>query len=485
MRFSDNMTKTMANKRRESGVSLVLLAVAIGVYLPAARAQQQTTSVQTRVDVRADATYSKSPPSGGSLGKELALSVVPSWQIASKGAETQIDGNWQFSIVDYLRNKQPDRVLPSGRLNARRLLGDAGFGIGATVTAAQVAATPDGSPLAGTTTGDTYTNTTYRLNPFWERDLDGLTHVRANLDRSIQHTTQLNSRLAPRDDWHLRDDGLHLTRRAAPLGYEIDYRLKEDRIAGAADPALYTHAARYTAIYALTPEFNAGLILGRANVRIGTNALSETVRGGQFQWRPTERSLIQTEVTDRFYGRAWKGEITHRLRWLTLSLTADREETTSAQQNELPSTGIKTADIYSVTAQLKQSVAGRTTFTGRRNVLNFAGGMVRTSPLTIRDVAAPGPTTTQYYLDCNLDHRLTPFSTLSAGLRWSRLRTFQPISPEPTLSRDFSWRASVNTVLTPNTNATLGFRRLLAHNHNPLPTSNDESGAFVGLGHRF
>jgi hypothetical protein len=482
--FADMIANIAIAKTAAKGHRLSWLATAVACCVTAASAQEAirpTTTFQSRVDVEMEATESKSPSSGVLPGKDIALSVTPSWIIDSKGADTRIQGNWQFKFVDYLRDKQPDRVLPSGRIDARRMLGDKGLGIDGSLTASQVKNTPG---TTASSSANYYTDTVYRLSPFWERDLDNVTRIEARLDRRIKHSSQLLANLAPRQDWHTREDGLKLTQRPTPFGYEVDYTLSEDRLADEADPALRKHQILYTALLAPSPEVNVGLTVGYARIRIGDDALSEAVHGARLLWRPTERSLVKAEVTDRFFGRSWKADISHRLRWLTFGFTTEREETTSADANQTPTT-IQTNDVYSVTAQLRQANAARIVLMGRRNLLTFTGGVVRTSPLTIPGTAiAPSALdTSERYVSGQLNHRLTPFTTLIADLRLSRTRTAQAALAVVPVSRQWTWRTAVNTSLSSDTNATVGLRR--QHTTNSTTPSNDETAAFVGLGHRF
>ncbi|MGC4060616.1 MAG: TIGR03016 family PEP-CTERM system-associated outer membrane protein [Aquabacterium sp.] len=513
------------------GARLVLSVSLAGLIAPAWAQSQPNTRFQAQVDVQAYATQSTNPPAGTTKDKDLILTATPSFKVYAKGANTQIDGQWQWSAINYVRNSQPDRILPSGALNLHSLAGRSGFGLDASVAAQQVKSTSLGRQSDTPTTLDSYTDTNYRLSPFFDKELDSLTRASLRLDRSLLHSSQVDTNLVARPDSHVRNDAIKLDRQPTPLGYGLEWHQQETKVSGQQDPSLDETLGRATARYAPTPEVSMGLSLGRGRDRIGAQSLNETTHGVQGQWRPTERSLLKGEVEDRYFGRSWKAEASHRTPWIALGLNAERDSSTYAQtignlnrgggtlsglydallttritdpvarrqavddmmaRRNLSSQVSTSGDVYDVAAQLRTSTSGRMALMGRRDIVTFAAGLTRTAPLMSDTSAATAltstPRTKEYFFDAQLNHQLTLRSSVATGLRWTRASSTPADSAAATangtmLSRDFTWRASFNTTLSPETTATMGVKRQLTHN--PSTTSNDESAMFVGLGHRF
>jgi uncharacterized protein (PEP-CTERM system associated) len=520
----------MAFKHHKSSVCAILLMGILAGISSDVRAQNLPNNrAQATLGVQAFASHTASAQPGVKSGDELVLSATPEFSVYSRGAHTAIDTQWQFNFLDYAHNTQPDRVLPNGKLNLHVFASKGGPGIDLSVEASQVKSTASATTSVTPDTRNSYTNATYRISPYIERDLNNQTQVSARIERQLLHTTQLSSTLAPRPDTLSRNENFKLIRRPTPLGYGLEWHQQETRVSGTTAPSLDERINKASALYAPAADITLGLSVGRGHNLIGTQTVTETTHGWQAQWRPSERSMLKGEVEDRHFGRSWLTEISHRSPWLALGLNSERSVTTYAAttgnnntalrgmydallttripdpaerrqavddmiaRRNLASQATPAGDTYDVAAQVRQATTGRVALMGRRDIVSFVGGLVRTSPLASPNETDPalsgatgpglGASTKQYYLDTQLNHQLTPSSTISTGLRWSRVWTTQPGAAEPVLSRDFSWRAAFNTTLTAQTTASMGFNRQITHN--PSTTTSDESAMFVGLGHRF
>jgi uncharacterized protein (PEP-CTERM system associated) len=520
----------MATKHHKSSVSLLLLAALAVGTLHGARAQTQPDKgLRGNLNVQATATRTSNPQPGTTSTSETVISATPTISLFSRGAHTSIDTVWQLNFVDYVNNTQPDRMLPIGKLAFGAFTEKGGPGVDLSVEATQVKATAAASQSITPDTRNSYTNTTYRVSPYFERDIDSQTRLVTRVERQALRSTQLSSSLAARPDSLSRYDLAQLNRRPTPLGYGLEWHQQKTQTSGQSSPSLDERIGKATALYAPIPELILGLSAGRGHNLIGTQTVNETTHGWQTQWRPTERSSFSAEVEDRHFGKSWKVDIGHRSPVLAFGINSERSVTTYASalggrannsslrslydamlttripnpserrqavddmiaRRNLSTQGAQPIDTYDLSAQLRQTTSGRIALMGRRDILSVVGGMIRTAPLPTDSAnslatltsASPGLNSKQYYLDTQVNHQLTPYSTMSAGLRWSRIRTLQTSGAPDVLSRDFSWRTSINTSLTPYTSATMGFNRLITHN--PSTTSSDELAMFVGLGHRF
>lgn len=523
----------MVTKLRDVGGRLVwLIGLSAALPLPG-WAQTQTTAVRPRIDLQVLATTNAGASGGGLQGKkEMILTATPGVSVMTRGTNTELEGLWQFNAIHYVRNSQPDRVLPNGLLKLHTEFVRRELGLDASLAASQVRSTVTARTSETPNTSDSYTNTTLRLSPFAQKQLDPYTLINARLDRGVLHTTQTGQGLIKRPDSYTVNDLISLARQPTPLGYKVEASRQQTRMAGQADPSLNERLGRLTAWYTPTPDFRLGASLGRASTRLGAESVSETLRGWQVQWRPTERSVLKADVEDRFFGKSWHTDISHRMPWLAMGLSAERTIATYATtlgnigqggslsglydamlttripdaaerrkavddlvaRRNLSSQVSTSGDVYDVTAQLRQAINGRLSIMGRRDIVTIVGGLVKTAPLAAQDdpVIQPlqaGNRTKEHYLDAQLNHQLTPQSTLSGGLRWTRARTVALGTQTDTLAREFSWRAALSTNLARDTSATMGLRRQITHTaasaSAAAATNTNETAMYVGLGHRF
>lgn len=512
----------MATTHRKATVRLGCLLLAGGSAL-SAQAQTQTTKIQPTLDLQVLATDNANVATNGPRQSDVITTATAGVNVKAKGANSTVEGQYRLSAVNYERNTQPDRILPSGALNLHTDIARQGIGLDANVASEQVQANFNATTSSTTpSTANTYTNTRYGLSPYISRALDGDTHVEARLGRNWLKSSQNSTALAARPNSYADDHRLLLTRKPTRIGYELDADYQTTHVSGQSDPSLTQKTGKASVLYALLPELEVGLIAGRESTQVLTRQLDDTVRGVRFQWQPSQRTVLKTRLEDRFFGKAWQVEATHRSPWLALGFNSSRQPETytsslgtwqagSSLQSlydamlttritnpvdrknavndliasrNLPTTVGATRDAYDLGAVLRETTTGRLAIMGRRDVLTLAAGLNRSHPLLVDSSVSllPPPRTKEYFFDTQLNHRLTPLSTLSGGLRWSRaLNT--PEGQAPILSRDFSWRATLNTALTSDATASMGFKHQISHT--PSTSTNDESSMFVGLGYRF
>jgi uncharacterized protein (PEP-CTERM system associated) len=486
----------------------------------------QSTHIQTSLDAQAYATHTSSSIAGAPTGQELIWAVTPALSVSSRGSAVQLDGQWQFQALSYAHGTQPDRILPSGNLNAR-VLGDRGLpGLDLSVMAAQVLPSVTDIQSVTPSTQNSYTNTTYRISPFIERDLDDTNHLSARIDRSQLVTSQVVPGLSARPDMRMDNDLFQLSGRPVPLGYALSWQRQYTKTAIQDEPILDERLGKATGLYALTRELQVGLSIGRSYDRVGPETFSDTLHGVQAEWHPTERTSLKSEVDDRYFGRGWSGTFSHKTPWWTLSFQTDRDASTYASaigninatnslrslydallstritnpvdrsqavdeliaRRDLASQISPGGDVYDLAAQLSLANTASLAFMGKRDILTLVAGLVRTDPLPVPGAVAATSlsgafSTHQTFVDVQLNHQLTPESTVSTGMRWSRVRSTTLSVDQVILARDWTWKASFNTLLTPDTTATMGFSRQLTHT--PSPFFSDVAALFVGLGHRF
>jgi uncharacterized protein (PEP-CTERM system associated) len=512
----------MATMHRKTRVSLACLLLAGGCTLPV-QAQTQATKVQPTLDLQMLATDNVNAAAHGARQSDVIMSATAGVTVQAKGSNSVLDGQYRLSAVNYARNSQPNRVLPSGELKLHTDVLRQGVGFDAHVVSEQVQADFNSTTSSTTpNTANTYTNTRYGLSPYISRSLDDDMHLAARIGRSWLKSSQNSTALAARPNSYADDHRLLLTRKPTRVGYELEGGYQTTHISGQAAPSLTQKTGKATLLYAFDPALQAGLILGRESAQVLTRTLDDSIHGALIQWHPGERTILNVTLENHFFGKAWQVDASHRAPWFTLGFNSLRRPETytsslgtwqagSSMQSlyeamlsnritdpgerkravadliasrNLPATLGATRDIYDLGAVLRETTIGRMAFIGRRDALTFAAGLSRSHALLIDATVSllPPPQTKEYFFDTQLNHRLTPQSTISGGLRWSRARN-TPDGQTPILYRDFAWRAAINTALSPDATATIGLKHQISHNTST--NSSDESSMFLGLGYRF
>ena len=121
------------------------------------------------------------------------------------------------------------------------------------------------------------------------------------------------------------------------------------------------------------------------------------------------------------------------------------------------------------------------TFTGEYDGRSAAEIALADAESALANLTASGQRTREYYVDAQLNHLLTSTQTLSGGLRWTRATVFNLYPSSVNVARDFSWRLSYITNLSPRTTTTVGLRRQITHTPPSSTGSGDSNETTVGL----
>jgi len=462
---------------------------------------------------------------------DTIVSVSPGVALQYRSANTAITGQFRLSSVSYVQNTQSSQVLPNGRLALHSDFARQGLGLDANVSADQVKSQFTSVTSASPSTTDTYTNTRLYVSPFVERSLDAQTRLNARLERTQTHATANDNGLNNRPDTNSSGASLSLTRRPTRLGYALETRYQDARTSGPL-PSLNTQrSVRGKALYALSPELELGLVLGRESNQILQQHAQGNTKGVQLDWRPNERTQLKVLAEDRFFGRSWNGDLAYRSPKWSLGLSSSRQidnyaggtTATSAlsggstqalldallttripneaerakavsdlmAQRNLPQQLGSSRDLYDLNTLVRQNVALRTAIMGSRSMVLLAAGQTHAHPLSgnaFSSLLGAGNDTRERFMDVQLNHRLTPIATVTMGLRLGRARVNNLQLNTATTSRDQGLRISLSTALSPRTQAVCGLRRQRTIGTTTGGLSNatvTENTAFAGLEHRF
>lgn len=512
----------MATTRRKL-IACTACLLGAGSMPLASVAQTQTTRIQPTLDVQALYTDNANRGGTGPKQSDVLLSTGLGVAVNAIGANTKLNGQYRLNAVNYVHDSQADRILPSGNLNLHTDVQHQGLGVDANLASDQVQANFNSPQSSTPSTADTYTNTRYSLSPYISRPLDADTRITARMERMWLRSTQNTTALASRPDSQADHHRLLLTRRPTRLGYELEADYQTTHVSEQSEASQSQRYGKASLVYALTPETEVSLSAGREHAQVFARTTTDSVRGGRIQWQPSERTQLKAQVESRYFGTGWQVDANHRTPWLAFAFNSSRQPQTytsslgvgqsgtSARSlydamlttrfpdpierkkavdeliasRNLPTTLGSTRDMYDLGASLRESTSGRLAIMGRRNTLVVMAGLNRSHALLLDATAplsAPAPSTKEYYLDTQLNHRLTPYTTVTGGLRWTRAWS-TPEGLAPTLTRDFSWLGTLNTSLSSDATATMGLKRQFSHS--PSTTSVEESSMFVGLGYRF
>jgi len=519
--------------RRGQDLLVLILGMAAGLSVPdqsaQAQAQEQVRATTTVTPtLSAQVTYSDNATQAAKDNRQsdTIVSVSPGVAVQYRNASSTLNGQMQLSTVNYLRNSQPDRLLPNGQLALHTEIPGQGLGLDANIFASQVRSQFTSPQAATANTSDSYTNTRVLLSPFLEKSLDDKTLLQMRLERTQIYTTANSDGLTARPETNSNAANLGLMRKPTRLGYALSASYRDNQVSGRSQSLNSQRIVKGTALYALTPEMELGLILGRESSQVLQQRNQGTVKGLQMDWRPSSRTQLKAMAEDRFFGRAWNAHFSHRRSTLSFGLQTSRQIDTNlasgstavttagttqalldamltsripneaerakavndliAQRN-LPQQLGSSRDLYDLNTLVRQNLTLQGAIMGQRSTVLLAAGQIRTRPLSgdaFSSLLGAGNDTRERYFDVQLNHRLSPVSTVTMGLRLSRARAINPLLSTVTSSRDQGLRLSVATTLSPRSQAVWGLRRLRTVGR-IAGGEVTENVVFAGLEHRF
>lgn len=457
---------------------------------------------------------------------DTLLSLTPGLLVQYRGANTTVSGQMQVTSVSYLKNTQPDRLLPAGRLNLHSEIAQEGAGLDASIAAEQVRSQFTSAPAASTGTADSYTNTRIRVSPFLERQLSAQTKVSARVERVQVQSTANDSTLNSRPNTSTNAAFAGLSHRDMRVNYRLDTRYEEAMSGGPVQSLSTQRSIKGSVMYALTSDLELGPLLGRESNNILQRHVSDTIKGAQLAWRLNERTALNAQLEDRFFGRSWSADFSQRSANHSLGVTSSRQISnytngnglgsytggstqalldamlTSRYPNEadrtqavnelmarrnLPQQLSSGRDLYDLNTLVRQNLNVRGAIMGVRSMVLLSAGQTRSRPLTgdaFSALLGAGNDTRDRYIDTQLNHRLTPITSLTMGVRLGRAKAFSPLTGLTTTSRDTGLRLSLSSMLSPRTQAVCGLRRQRSSGVTAGSTIT-ENVVFAGLEHRF
>jgi hypothetical protein len=139
-------------------------------------------------------------------------------------------------------------------------------------------------------------------------------------------------------------------------------------------------------------------------------------------------------------------------------------------------------DISSAALSLQRNTSLRVTYAGVRSTLNLASGRFQARALLSATGAMPGTDRSRYNTG-SINYRLTPDTTVSAGLRWSRAQDAFGVA-----RREWLTTLGLGIRLSPQSNLDFGLSALRSTATSRATPGDEQTivhGAQVRLEHRF
>lgn len=463
--------RPMATTPRDSLKLDILMLLSMGLAMPACA--QQTQAVVPTVGLTStfvkQANVTGTPSVGGTTHDWVTV-LSPGLRLASHGANLVIDGSIAFDAYHYDRGTLNDQIVPKGNVLAQWLARDLGVGIEAGWLSRQVPA--QFSSAAGAPNGE-YTTTEWHAGPFIDKQLGSSTSVQAKLDRKVTHQS---NQTAPNTTVTTASAGLK--QNPTPLGYRLSIQDQDTKRAGSDTSLLREFKGTAKVFYALTPEWDVGAIFGAESTDVQAEQFRDKIHGWTLHWHPQDRTSLNAEVEQRFFGQSWQVDAAHRMAWLTMAATFSRKPSTSATSQLTNG-----REFYNLTAQLRQEASGKMTLIGRRDTFTISAGRIDSTPLTqTQSVQTTASNSRDYFFSSDWVHKLTPTWRMSNGLKWTRSH-LTPVGQPYVFAREFAWRSELKTDLSQNAIGTFGLRKRIVHTTNYGDSA--ESAVFAGLDYAF
>jgi len=447
--------------------------------------------------------------------------VIPSLIVKDVAKRFQLTANVSVDGIYYLRGAEPNRVLPTGGVDAVLEAVQDHLFVDAGVVAVQ---TPANVLLANPQGGSTFNNFTiftYHVSPDFKGELPLGVRYDIHSDNAWTHAS---SAAAGVGDTYFGHDSAELASLPQPIGFTLRVEQIETRYVDSTTPSTREQFARLIIRATVDPQLVVGLRGGRERENFINNDQASWITGAEFDWKPTDRSDISAFAEKRIFGTGFHYSATHHNPFVSLSLTGDRDIVTATQllftlpatgnvaglldamltaqypdpvgraqavQNlmesqNLPNTLAGPTAIMNPNAYLSTVQSASAVVTGQRNAIALILFVTRTQPLPtdLTGIAEPTLFANNYVQrggTFNLTHQLSPFTKLGADATVSRF--LGNGAQSGTSSRQEMLTLHVNHSLSSRTDVLAGTR--IQYFSSNLAENVVEKAVFVALNHRF
>lgn len=501
------MTRLCPVRRRLLGIALAAPAIA-------AHAQVQKTELS--VQAVATATDNGDGAPAGQERADLLFSLRPRIDVLRQGAGLQLRGSVEADMAASARGTRRDRILPIASVDAHANVVERLLFLDAAVDVRQVELDPYGVRAEYGSTRNARTAGSYRISPYVDFAMGPRTSFKARLDGRT-------TRVAGTEDGDattLRGSA-KLDLRPEPVGASLEWLSEDDRYSASSQADLRIDRLLASLNWAVDADWVVGIAAGSERSKLAGASRSDSVVGLRTLWVPGPRTELAAAVDRRFFGTGWNLGLRHRTPRISVRLRFDREPMMAGSVGTVglatfldsilttrnPDIATRSGMVRDLAASrgLQSTLAGASTLSGGYAQLRTASDLnwvylgTRTTLtlsvygqtlrlLTRDDASAALPTAVdadnrQRGASFGWNRRLSPLTSLDAGLAWSRIEGLGQRAGQVT--REESVRASLVRNLSQRTSFSAGIMARRVHSSATNVNSFDETAGFLGLGHRF
>lgn len=498
---------------------LVGLVVVVGA---AADARAERWYLDPSVATRATWTNNAGFGADGQRESDVILEATPQIVLRGEGKRFNLSGSLGLTALTYAGGSRDNRYLPSADLSAKLEAIEQFFFIDAGVSSRQAAESAFAPNPNSAADVNTVTSSQYRIAPYFEGRVGS--DVRWRL-RSANSWSDVSGNGLNAGGAYLGEHSLRIERTPSRFGWTIEAARSDTRFETGDVPSAVVDSARLILVYALTPEFNLGVRSGYERTNIVIENDTQVIYGGQFAWKPSNRTDLNGYWEKRFFGSGWQLAFNHRMPRVAWNAALSRNVQTAPQLFlTLPATNDLAALLDSAFATrfpdpteraravsdlmarqgLSNSLSAETRIfanrislvttaslsmvvTGVRNTFGVALFHTKSEEIQDSAVAASGiaqPNLTQQGVSVTFSHQFSSVTSLNVGGLYSRPKGSGPQTGLTSTQKSAS--AQLTRQLAPKTNAFAGLRTQTFDSNVPGVASNArENAGFVGLNHRF
>lgn len=460
---------------------------------------------------------------------DTQLSISPRLSIRRTGPRLRLTGEAGLDATSHTNSDLRNRVTPtvSGTLNAEII--DNWFFLDSSVRVSSIEVDPFAPRAEASSDRNSRRVMTGTFSPYIDYRLGSNFAVRARSDMTGTRigTADDDSSTEPSRTLLSARNTLVVERLPRPLGATLEATSENSRYTNEAEPLLRDDSVRASVSYSLAGDTTVSIVAGRERSRFtGNQESTDSIRGLRFAWRPNERTRLDADVERRFFGNGYSLQVSHRMPWLTSSLSLRRAPVSNpfslqfggggatlgsfldsilttrypdpAERNRivadilasrgLPASLSSPIGIVSRYAQLENGGTLSFVLLGARNTFTMSvyGTTQRRlqredDPLTAGSGADSD--SRQYGGSLGFNRRLSPQWTLDLQTEWSRVEALAARAGDETTQRRV--RSAVTYAVSPRTDANAGLSfRSIGSTLSTTSTTREASG-FVGILHRF
>jgi uncharacterized protein (PEP-CTERM system associated) len=456
-------------------------------------------------------------------GRDLITEIIAGVHVRREGARLRLDGTVSLDSFLYARHTQGNDIVPRIDLAGRLIAVERFLFVEAAIRTSQNHIDPFGPDLTSTTTANNTTSVQYSLSPYIESEPAANLHFRARSDNVLTKDYGDSSpTIDAVDGSYFGRHTISLERDPVPFGWRLEGERNVTRYQGQFEP-LQDDVVRALGNLAVFDTATVGLRVGAERLNFLTDSEWQSIYGGQFTWRPSERTSLTFDREHRFFGNAMHLTFTHRMPFLAWDLHASRDlDTTPSTLFNLPPTNNVSALLDSILTtrfpnpadrasqvqniisrqglppataiqiailaprlSVTETVSAGVAYLGPRNTLalNVFGSRSRDA-LEEGPLATGNPTTNNAQRGAALTYafRMTPTATAGLTASGSYIKSLSTATVSES-TREAALSAQLVVQLAPKTTAQFGAEQRRLHSN--IATSGHETSVFAGLDHRF